>query len=103
MSVEGIILGTLATFGLSALLYYWDGFEWLRTRAGVDMVDEYGRPVTFWGRQLHCFWCISIWVSIPISVLVCTAPLSLCPLAYVGGTILLAQGGRIIWRAMTDG
>ena len=103
MTVSSLILGSLATWGLSALLYYWDGFNWLRTRAGVDMVDETGRPITFWGRQLHCFWCIAVWVSIPVSVLILTAPLLLYPPAFVGATIFLGQGGRIIWRAMTDG
>jgi len=103
MSVECILLGTLATFGLSSLLYYWSGFDWLRQRCGVYYVDERDVSVTFWGRQLQCFWCVVVWVSVPISVLTYLAPLLLLPLAYTGGAILLAKGGRIIWRSMTDG
>lgn len=100
---DRILLGVLATFGLSALLYYWSGFEWLRERAGVYFIDEHGDSITFIGRQLQCFWCVTVWVSIPISLLAHFAPTALYPLAFSGGAILLGKGGRIIWRSMTDG
>lgn len=103
MSVERLVLGVLATWTLSALLYYWSGFEWLRVRAGIDMVDEFDQPITFWGRQLHCFWCVVLWVSVPVAAVVYFAPLVLTPLAFAGGAMLLSKGGRVIWREMADG
>lgn len=100
MSVEAISLGILSTWGLSALLYYWSGFDWLRNLAGMYMVDEHDRPITFWGKQLNCFWCIAMWVCIPVAVLVCVAPRILLPTAFWSATMLLSKGGRIIWQEM---
>ena len=103
MSVEVILLGVLSTWCLSCLLYYWSGLEWLRDRAGVYFVDDDGDSITFAGRQLQCFWCVAVWVGIPVVVLAYLAPAALYYPAFVGGTILLAKGGRIIWRSMTNG
>jgi len=102
MSVEQIIVGILATWCVSALLYYWNGFEWLRCRVGVYEVDEHDCPISFCGRLLHCFWCVALAVSVPIAVLAYTAPLLLLPFAYAGGAMLLSKGGRVIWRGMEE-
>ena len=103
MNANSIVLGILSTWCLSSLLYYWQGFQGLREEAGVYWLNEHGEPDTFWGRQLHCFWCVALWTSVPISLLAYFAPVLLYPLAFAGGTMLLSKGGRIIWRSMTDG
>lgn len=102
MSVEQLVVGILTTWCVSALLYYWSGFDWLRCRAGVYQTDERGCPISFCGRLLHCFWCVALVVSIPVAVLVCVAPLALLPFAYAGGAMLLSHGGRVIWRSMSE-
>jgi len=103
VSVERIAVGILATWCLSALLYYWNGFDWLRCRAGVYEVDELDCPLSFCGRLLHCFWCVALVVSVPVWALAYFIPWALYPLACAGGAMLLSKGGRIIWAVMQDG
>ena len=97
-----IVLGVLATWGLSALLFYWKGLEALHRWAKTDVVDEQGRSVTWIGRQLQCFWCIAVWASVPVSVLARFVPVALYPLAFAGGAMLLSKGGRIVWAVMQE-
>jgi hypothetical protein len=88
----GLIVGALATWCVAAFLYYHKAFQWLRDRAQVYALREDGQPITWLGRQLACFWCVAFWVG-----------LILWPLALTGAAMLLAGGGRIIWRAMENG
>jgi hypothetical protein len=97
-----LTLAVLATWGLSALLYYWKGFAWLHRWAKTDVVDKNGQSVTFVGRQLQCFWCITVWVSVPMTILALFQPWFLYPFALTGASILLSKGGRIIWQAMQE-
>lgn len=103
MTLTDLLLGTLAAWGASALLYDWRGLAWLHRIAKTDVVDERDQSVTFVGRQLQCFWCIAVWVSLPITALAYLAPWALYPLAITAATLLLSKGGRIIWANMMEG
>ena len=67
-----IILCGLATWRLSSLLHTEDAFEFLRKWIGIEN-DEEGYPAvwpdTFWGNIFHCFWCLTLFVSVPLSIL----------------------------------
>lgn len=97
MNMSIIALAILATWGLSALIYFWKGLEWLHKLAG-----GYDDPPSWLGRQLNCFWCVSVIVSFPVSLLAYFAPWALYPPALTGASILLAKGGRIIWANMQE-
>ena len=95
-----LIVASLATWRITALLWYdngpFDVFLKLRVRVGAHEIP----PVTFWGKLLGCFWCTSFWVA-----LVCTAVAwlwwyALLPFALSGAAILLSGGGRILLREM---
>lgn len=91
-----LFIGLLAVWRLTALLVYDDWFQWLRDKAGVDYVDETGEPKTFWGRMFACFWCTSILVSVPITLLL-ISPIwvTIVPFALSGGAVLLNHLTRI--------
>ncbi len=92
------LIAALATIVHSAAIWYGKEFAWLRERAGVYYLDSEGKSVTFWGRQLQCFWCVSFWVSLPVSLFAWLWPVILIPPALSGAAILLSGGGRTIWR-----
>jgi hypothetical protein len=56
------VVGTMAAWRLTHLLHAedgpWDIFVRLRRLAGDGM----------WGRMLDCFYCLSIWVALPVAV-----------------------------------
>lgn len=106
VTIETLIIAILATWRISSMIYYeygpWDIFLKIREAAGVQFTDETGRPLSFWGKQLKCFWCITFYVAFivwPVTVYVSWA---LVPFALSGGALLLSQSGRIIWHEMTD-
>jgi hypothetical protein len=57
------ILGILAVWRITHLLAAEDGpfnmFAWLRRQAGAG----------FWGSLLDCFYCLSLWVSLPFAII----------------------------------
>ncbi|HEV2854141.1 MAG TPA: hypothetical protein VHC97_15210 [Thermoanaerobaculia bacterium] len=63
MRFYGLILGTLATWRLSHLLWGEDG-PW-------DLLVRLRRAVGngFWGSLLDCFLCCSLWVAAPFALL----------------------------------
>ncbi len=97
-----IVLLSLATWRVSVALYYeygpWDWFARLRTRAGVYDPDK-----GFWGKQLSCFWCCSFWAALIVLLLWVLCWPFVVVLALSGAVTILAKGGRIIWREMSDG
>lgn len=63
MSLEAVVLGTLAVWRITHLLQAEDG-PWdlsvrLRRAAGAG----------FWGQLLDCFYCLSLWMSAPTAAL----------------------------------
>jgi len=62
----------LATWRVASLLHTEDAFEWLRVRVGIGH-DEAGFPIiypdTFWARMFGCFWCMTLLVALPCTVL----------------------------------
>ena len=73
--MEGTLLSILcglATWRLSSMLHTEDAFEFLRKWIGIEN-DEEGYPAvwpgTFWGQIFECFWCLTLFVSFPLSIL----------------------------------
>ena len=106
MDLTRLLVAVLATWRITALLYYdygpWDMFKRLRESAGVYMLGKDGKPLTAWGRLFDCFWCLSLWVGICVTPLALWYWWILLPFALSGATVLLSQGGRIIWRTMAE-
>lgn len=81
------LLGILAVWRITHLLWAedgpWDGVVRLRQRAGSG----------FWGQLMDCFYCLSLWVALPLVLLL--APdwktLLLAWPALSGGAILLER------------
>jgi len=79
MTATGILVGTLAVWRLTHLLAEEDG-PWdaiVRVRQRIDS--------TFLGQMMDCFYCLSVWISIPF--------------AYWAGTTWLERG--ILWPALS--
>jgi hypothetical protein len=87
MSIMSVIVGTLAVWRATHLLHAEDGpwgiFARLRRLAGSG----------FWGQLLDCFYCLSLWMSIPVAALAATSwqEGALLWLALSGGAILLER------------
>lgn len=64
MSIAGIVLGVLVVWRVTHLLQAEDG-PWqlvarLRRAAGPG----------FWGQLIDCFYCLSLWLSLPAALLI---------------------------------
>ena len=61
-----LLLGVLCVWRITHLLQAedgpWDAFVRLRRVAGTG----------FWGRLLDCFYCLSLWISVPFAVVLGT-------------------------------
>jgi hypothetical protein len=91
-----LVVAILAAFRLTSFLTYEGWTETLRARAGVDFVDEFGVPTTFWGKVLGCFWCVSLLAGVlTVGVAYTPAWWLLLPLACSAGAILLNHIARI--------
>jgi hypothetical protein len=82
-----LILGVLAVWRVTHLLYAedgpWDSFVMLRRKAGEG----------FWGGLLDCFYCLSLWIALPLAIwigLSWTERALLWP-AFSAGAILLER------------
>jgi hypothetical protein len=82
-----LILGVLAVWRLTHLLYAedgpWDLLVMLRRKAGEG----------FWGGLLDCFYCLSLWIALPLAIwigLSWTERALLWP-AFSAGAILLER------------
>jgi hypothetical protein len=87
----GLVLGILATWRLAHLLAHEDGPWDLMLRLRVALGDG-----TF-GRLLDCFYCVSLWVALPISLAVGRNALE-CGLAWLalsGAACLLERRGQV--------
>jgi hypothetical protein len=81
MDFYWLVLGVLAAWRVTHLLNAEDG-PWdlgarIRQRAGAG----------FWGRLLDCFYCLSLWVSAPLAVI-------------LGNS---AKEGLLLWLALSAG
>lgn len=96
-----LTVATLATWRIAAYLYYDKGSKWVRDKAQVYAVDDSGMPITFWGRQLTCFWCMAGWVALPVSIIALSSIWYILIFPAVWGAVILlgAGGAREIWRS----
>jgi len=94
----------LATWRVAVMFYMEAGpkdvFERLRYRSGVYKEEQYRG---FWGKQLSCFWCISLWAGAFCALFGLLWWPVLLPLALSGAAMLLSYGGRIVWHEHTQG
>jgi len=93
--IETLVAG-LAVWRATSLLVCEDGplglFREIRKRAGVYDLGPDGKPRSFFGELLECFWCISFWLSLPAATLVGgRLPLLLSWLAVSAVSILLDE------------
>lgn len=97
-SIVGLLVAILATWRIAAALYYehgpWDTWRNLR-----EWADEYS---PFWSKELNCFWCCTGIAALLVLPFYLWFPWPLYPVAFSGAAVLLAQGGRVIWREMTE-
>ena len=96
-SIIEIVVAILATWRLSALLYYDAGpFECFQK------LREWASDYKFLGGLLECFWCVSIWIGFACTAaILCGCWWVLFPFALSAGAILLSHGGDEIWREQT--
>jgi len=113
-----LLVGALSTWRISAILYYEAGpfdlfkhirkFFWRHSLPelipALELTDEHSYKhnyiAEFIYEQLSCFWCVSIWVSIIVTLIaVSNFWLALIPFALSGASILISGGGRTIWRS----
>lgn len=87
MAIVSVIVGTLAVWRATHLLQAEDGpwgiFVRIRRLAGSG----------FWGELLDCFYCLSLWMSIPAAAIIAPSWQEglLLWLALSGGAILLER------------
>jgi hypothetical protein len=89
-----LIIAALATWRIAAWLWYEHGADRMR-----GWLSRWGWAA----RQVSCFWCVSLWVSLPVLLIAWLWPWALLPFALSGAAVLLSGGGRVIWREMVDG
>ena len=92
------IIACLATWRIAAALYYehgpWDMWVKLRNHAALNS--------PFWDKQLNCFWCCTGLAALLVLPFYLWFWWPLLPVAFSGAAVLLTQGGRIVWREMTE-
>ena len=95
-----LVLAILATWRLTHLFVREDGPADLIAIARVALGDG------VWGRMLDCFYCLSLWVAAPISLLVTTKALDvgLVWLALSGAACLCERMGQpeMIMQALPE-
>lgn len=63
-----VLILSLATWRISALLYIEDAFRWLRKRLGiVELEGELIYPTNWIGDLWGCFWCLSLMTAFILS------------------------------------
>ena len=100
MSLVYFVVGVLATYRLTSLLYRekgpFDMFVWIRKRFGVihdHLGFPHGYPETMWGKLFECTMCLSVWVGAGVTVVMMLGGWwVLLPLALSGGAILCVEG-----------
>jgi hypothetical protein len=85
-----------------AALALWRVSAWLFSEHGAQGLRAWLCRSPFWAQQVSCFWCITFWMSIPVTLAWWLWWWALIPLALSGAALLLSGGGRIIWREMVD-
>jgi len=101
MDAIALTVAVLATWRISTSIYYGKESEALR-RHFTHAEDADGQPLSWVGRQLTCFWCVTFWVAWPVALVAWAWWYALVPFALSGAAILLSCGGRVIWRTMAE-
>jgi len=84
------VVAVLAAWRLTSILHSERIARPFRKLFGVSEEGELWRyPDTFWGYLISCFWCLSVWVSVFVLMVVFLCPYLLLPFALSAGAILL--------------
>jgi hypothetical protein len=88
MGFYGLVLGTLGVWRITHLLSAEDGPGEILVRLRRALGDG------FWGHLLDCFYCLSLWVALPVALLLASGRRErlLAWLAFSAGAILLERG-----------
>lgn len=89
-----ILVGTLATWRLTRIINEERIAQPIRRRFGehTDIVTGHPTyPATFMGYLISCFWCLSVWVAILITLMLAIHPLLPLPLALSMLAIVLQE------------
>jgi hypothetical protein len=107
MTLIEFLVGTLATYRLTSLLYRevgpWNLMSRIRNFFGIvhdydevtrkELGHPHGYPITFWGKLFECFWCLSVWVGAGVTIIIALGGTwILVPLALSGAAILCVEG-----------
>lgn len=85
-----------------AALALWRCSAWLFYEHGAQNVRAWLCRWPWAAQQVACFWCVTFWLSGPVALMAWMWWHGLIPLALSGACILLAGGGRVIWREMVS-
>ena len=83
-----------------AALALWRVSSWLYFEHGAQGIREWLCRSAFWSMQVCCFWCVTLWLSVPVALVAWLWWPALVPLALSGAVILLSHGGRMIYTEM---
>src|SRR5258705_3080768 len=88
MGMVGLVLGMLGVWRVTHLLAAEDGPGEILVRFRRSLGEG------FWGRLLDCFYCLSLWVSLPFAFILASGwrERGLAWLALSAGAILLERG-----------
>ncbi len=85
-----------------AALALWRVSAWLYFEHGAQGIREWLCRSSFWAGQVCCFWCVTLWMSVPVALAAWLWWPALVPLALSAAAVLLSGGGRVIWHEMMD-
>lgn len=89
------IAAVLATWRITSIVHGEGIASPLRNKLGVTEVDEdpahWFYPDTFIGRALSCFWCLSVWGGVAVTVMVVLFPPLIIPFALSAGAIFIKR------------
>lgn len=92
-----LIIGALAVFRITSVIHSETIGAPIRRLAGAqETEDMISYPETFIGHLFECFWCLSFWVSVGVTLWLCLLPvypwgLVLIPFALSGAAIVVRE------------
>lgn len=88
-----LVVGSLAAWRLTNIAHWEKIFRPVRRLFDIREDDE-GRfiyPDTFFGKLWSCFWCLSVWVSLGVTIVILVFPWVLLPFAISAVAIIIEK------------
>lgn len=97
-----LVVGTLASWRLTNIAHWEKIFTPVRKLFGIkeipiinkdgNIVDtKFIYPDTFFGKLWSCFWCLSVWVSLGVTIVILVFPWVLLPFAISAVAIIIEK------------